>query len=277
MVEQVTGEGVIDAILSNATEGTEPVRYRTLVPSRFQVYLHPDDYERLESIFNIIVEDAERALDEELKRLNKRSHFVAVFERLFKGGKPKYQIAEDGWSIEFQRDLDDELERGEVQIESQLALPPKLNHVEGTETKRVTTRRSGGESKTVRKDYENLGRLYATLTYEDDHGQHTYRMTKDEIVIGRGGKGFYIDLKVYASPDVSREHLRIIRNTSTDEFYVRDLSTLGTTVNGRAIASSVDMIDDEKHDKGVDVALPQKSRIGLADVVFLEFEAEGKK
>jgi hypothetical protein len=100
-------------------------------------------------------------------------------------------------------------------------------------------------------------------------------MTKPEIVIGRGGKDYLTDLKLYTSPDVSREHLRIRYDSLNDQFFIRDVSTLGTKVNGFPIQSSVEIVDGAKHDRNIEVPIPPRAQIVLADVLTLEFEASG--
>lgn len=86
-----------------------------------------------------------------------------------------------------------------------------------------------------------------------------------------------MDVRLSTSEDVSREHLRLRRDAVTGKFYIKDLSTLGTTVNGEKIASSVENVNGVKQDKNVEVELPPKARIGLADVVNIDFDASGAK
>ena len=117
---------------------------------------------------------------------------------------------------------------------------------------------------------------YATIEYEDQSGRQTYRMAKNQIVIGRGGRDYWTDLKLNTLPDISREHVRLRRDTETGEFFIKDLSRLGTSVNGKAIPTSVEFADGEKRDKNLEVKLPAQARIGLAEVVFLEFKADVK-
>ena len=112
---------------------------------------------------------------------------------------------------------------------------------------------------------------YATIEYEDQTGRQTYRMAKNQIVIGRGGRDYWTDLKLNTLPDVSREHVRLRRDAQSGEFFIKDLSRLGTSVNGESIPTSVEFVDGEKRDKNVEVKLPASARIGLADVVFLDF------
>ena len=72
MSSKAVGRDIIQAIVENLHESREPLRYSTLVPSIYAVYLHPDDYDRLAGIFPRMREEAKRALAEELARLNGR-------------------------------------------------------------------------------------------------------------------------------------------------------------------------------------------------------------
>ena len=98
-------------------------------------------------------------------------------------------------------------------------------------------------------------------------------MAKNQIVIGRGGRDYWTDLKLTTLPDVSREHVRLRRDAESGAFFIKDLSRLGTSVDGQQIPSSVEYVDGEKRDKNVEVKLPAAARIGLAEVVFLNFRA----
>ena len=82
-----------------------------------------------------------------------------------------------------------------------------------------------------------------------------------------------MDLKLKAKKDVSREHLQIRRDPGTGDFFIKDLSTLGTTVNGKRIPASIHQVNGEDVDEDVEAPLPRKARIGLAGVMFLDFKA----
>jgi pSer/pThr/pTyr-binding forkhead associated (FHA) protein len=71
--------------------------------------------------------------------------------------------------------------------------------------------------------------------------------------------------------DVSREHARIRRDPQTGGFFVIDLSTLGTTLNGRHVPRGYDEVDKTKRENGMETLLPDQARIGLADTVYLNF------
>jgi pSer/pThr/pTyr-binding forkhead associated (FHA) protein len=78
-------------------------------------------------------------------------------------------------------------------------------------------------------------------------------------------------VRVDAAPDVSREHVRLRRDTTTGQFFLKDLSRYGTTVNGQRVTSSIETSDGGKRDINLEVPLPAVARIGLADMVFLDF------
>ena len=90
---------------------------------------------------------------------------------------------------------------------------------------------------------------------------------------GRGGRDYWTDIKLETLPDVSREHFRLRRDPASGQFFLKDLSRLGTTINGEKAPSSVDFSNGEKRDLNVEVPVPAQARIGLAGVVFLDFQS----
>ena len=81
-------------------------------------------------------------------------------------------------------------------------------------------------------------------------------MTKDQIVVGRGGRDYWTDLKLDTLPDVSREHFRLRRDPASGKFFLKDLSRLGTTINGEKAPSSIEFSDGEKRDRNVEAPVP---------------------
>ncbi len=110
------------------------------------------------------------------------------------------------------------------------------------------------------------------LRYQDNAGPHTFDVCRDTTTIGRGGVAYRADVRIDASVDVSREHARIRRDPDSGRFFIVDLSTLGTTVNGQRLPKGYVDEDGTKRENGVETPLPANSRIGLADTVFLDFE-----
>ena len=278
-----TAREIILEIVRNMREGLEPMHYSTLAPAIYHVYLHPDDHERLRGILPRIVDEARRALDAELETLNRAS--IAERLKLARRGEPKITAPDAGWQIRIIENTDDEVEPGDIVIHSELALPAKTELGAGSMTKRIATRRMGG-AQTSSQSYDKQPAaapargpepvpegVHAVIEYEDHGGRKTYRMTKDEIVVGRGGRDYWTDIKLDTLPDVSREHFRLRRDAESGKFFLKDLSRLGTTINGERVPSSAAFAEGEKQDRNVEVAVPREARIGLADVAFLEFRS----
>ena len=276
-----TAREVILEIVRNMREGLEPLHFSTLAPSIYHVYLHPSDMDRLGAIAPRIVDEARRALDEALESLNRAS--LGERLKISRRAEPRIAPPEGGWQIRILENTDDDVEPGDIVIYSELAMPAKPEYGGGAMTKRIATRRMGGSQSsalTYQKapagpapEPEPDAGAHAVIEYEDNGGRKTYRMTKNEIVVGRGGRDYWTDLKLDTLPDVSREHCRLRRDPATGQFFLKDLSRLGTTINGEKVASSVDAAEGERRDLNVEAPLPAQARIGLAGVVFLEFRS----
>jgi len=272
MSRPATAREIILEIVRNMREGLEPLHYSTLPPSVYHVYLHTDDRERLGGIIPRIIEEARQALDAELDRLNRAS--LAERMKIARRGEPKIAAPEGGWQIQILENTDDDVGAGDIVIYSELGLPAKPEFGAGSMTKRIATRRLGGTA-SVSQNYEPAGSedAYAVIEYQDNGGHRTYRMTKDQIVVGRGGRDYWTDVKLETVPDVSREHFRLRRDPATGKFYLKDLSRLGTTINGQPAPSSVDFVEGDKRDRNVEAPVPATARIGLAGVLFLDFRS----
>ena len=272
-----TVRDIIQELLRNMRDGLEPLQYSTLAPGIYHVYLHADDLDRLRGLIPRIVDEARRALDSELAVLNRAP--LSSKLKLSRKPAPLVEAPAGGWTIDLLENTDEETQPGDIVIYSELALPAKPDYGAGSMTKRIATSRLGGELKSTQKYEEKpagAAETYATLAYEDNKGRQSFRMTKNQIVIGRGGRDYWTDLTLETLPDVSREHIRLRRDPATGKFFVKDLSRLGTTIEGRKIPSSVEYAGEEKKDKNLEVELPPHARIGLADVVFLDFQAGGE-
>jgi pSer/pThr/pTyr-binding forkhead associated (FHA) protein len=258
----------------------EPLLFTTVAPTRFFVYLHPSDHQRLEGIVPTIVAQAKRALDEEIRGWNERAKPSRIPRRWLGGDDPPppIELPPDPWDIRFEADEDGEMAPGDIAIASELKVPAQ-GEFEGSKTRRITTMRLGERTGTQEPAAPDgappapIGTVYGTLAYEDQRGRRRVPITSALIVVGRGGVGYWVDVKLDTSPDVSREHLRLRRDDATGQFFLKDLSSLGTTVDGQPVPSSVEVVDGRKRDKGIEVPLPPRARIGLANVIVLDFEA----
>ena len=270
---------MIDAVVENMRTNLEPLKYSTLAPSHYVVYLHPDEFARIERIVPLLQEQTVRALSEALQRLNHRPVHRKYWER-FAGAAPPVENAAVDWQVEFLPDADDELAPGDILVHSELTLPSAALADDepgaGQRTRRITTLRAG--DKTTRR-HETVSRattpaartVYARLRYDDQSGPHTFEVVRDSVTIGRGGIAYRADVKIEASVDVSREHARIRRDPASGRFFLIDLSTLGTTVNGQPVPRGYDDADGSKRENGTEAPLPDGARIGLAGIVFLDF------
>jgi len=265
---------LIAAVVENMRRNLETLRYSTLAPSRYIVYIHPAEFARLEGIIPILQEETIRALRDELNRLNNPSGLRRYGGRFFGGAGQKVQTPTGEWQVEFVIDPDGELGEGDILIDSELVLPAQPELGVGERTRRITTahasERATSEDRTVRTREQSALRPLARISYEDQSGPHTYDVATDVITIGRGGT-HPVDVKIVSSVDVSREHARIRRDATTGQFFLIDLSTLGTTLNNRHVPRGYDDVDGVRRETGVETPLPDKARIGLAETVFLEF------
>jgi FHA domain-containing protein len=267
---------ITDAVVANMRKNLERLKYSTLAPGRYTVYLHPGEYDRLEGIIPVIREQTIRALAEELERLNSASRVRRWMRRVVAEPEPEICNAAADWQIEFLADPDGELSDGDLLVDSELLLPTRPDLGLGERTRRITTVQSGGRATTrehtsTRAATAPAPAMLGRIEYDDESGHHVYEIAKDSLTIGRGGVAYPVDVRVASSPDVSREHARIRRDAATDRFYLIDLSSLGTTLNGRHVPKGYDEVNGTKRENGLDTLLPEVAKIGLADTVFLEF------
>jgi hypothetical protein len=280
---------LIVAVLENMRRYQEPLMYSVIAPSRYLIYLHPAEYARLEGILPLLREQTIRGLADEVTKLNRRSTMQRYAERLIGRTPLPIESATGEWQVEFLEDPDGEVAEGAFVIDSELRAPQGPELGAGSRTRRITTvhlgtggvssaraGRNGTEGAMTREQALTRAatlapRVLARVSHDDESGHHEYDIAKDSITIGRGGASFLVDIKVDSSADVSREHARIRRDAATGRFFLIDLSSLGTTLNGRHVPRGYDEVDGTKRENGVETPLPDQARIGLAETVYLEF------
>jgi pSer/pThr/pTyr-binding forkhead associated (FHA) protein len=274
---------LIEAIVQNMRANLEELRYSTIAPSRYTVLLSPAEHARLEGIIPRLQAETIRALDEQLAQLNRRSRLGGPLRRWF-GGPPPLEHADVRWHIEFLPDLDGDLQHEQdIIIQSDLVLPTPPELGGGERTRRVRTVHTGAPT-AARQDVITTSATgagasaplpkatYARLTYTDARGVHHHDVVRDSTTIGRGGTMYPVDVRLTTTDEVSREHARIRRDPATGQFFLIDLSTLGTTIDGQPIPRGFDDRDGGKRENGIESPLPARARIGLAGAVFVEFE-----
>lgn len=296
-----SGRAIWEAVRDELRLNLYALPFSTLAPAVYHVYLHPADYAQIEGIAPLLIDQIRRALSEEVERLNRgsASRVRGVLARLLEREVPApIDVPAGGWTIHLKADADQELLPGQIGIVSVLAMPAPAEY-EGTPTTRIVRSRvdgTGRVSSVVVESAENQApasvaaalpiapspqtaretdtralRDRARLTYTDDQGPHTFVMRKDVIAIGRGGSAAWVDVQVVAGSRVSREHLRI-RVDEHGAFFVQDVSLWGTTVDGAPVPPAVKGPEGVAQ-PGPEWPLPDRARIGLADVLVIDFEA----
>ena len=254
---RISGQIIIDELIRNMELGRLELGYSILVPCIFSVYLHPDDYARLTSVQDLLQEDAKRALTACLAGWNAGGG-------LLRRNAPRkaYRTAAGGWWIGLFADSESTVPPGDVEIHSELNDRAQPGY-RGTKTTLIE-RAPSVTSARVARDREHTrmrsGPVFAEIRYQDESGRQTYLVTQNEVSIGRGGEDLWVDLALYTTDEVSREHLRLRRDPASGEFKITDLSRNGTWLNSRRIAGNVE------------VALPDRAEISLAETLNLTFE-----
>jgi pSer/pThr/pTyr-binding forkhead associated (FHA) protein len=301
-----TGRTIVRELLKEMEERLYPLMYRTLPPGVFHVYLHPDDHQAIASITALIVADAEQGLTARVEELNRRSRLLTFIA----GGAAPIEIPAGGWRVYVQPELNGDISRGDFKIESRLSLPATPTYNDGAPTVRIgrTTVRGTTRQTTVVEEPAPAADLprdpldrssqgpslvtaptaapptartdettadtpsgYAQLTYEDEQGPHTFVVKKDLIAVGRGGSAHWVDVQVVSTPRVSRVHCRIRRDDS-GRFFLQDLSTWGTSVDGQRVPSFLRREEGKVEETGNEHELVAGARIQLADAVTVEFQ-----
>ena len=99
--------------------------FTTLPPTIFHVYLHPADYERIEGIVPRLIAELQKALTEEVRKINHgRARSRGVLSRLIvQEEAPPIDVPSGGWQVHVHPDRNDALKPGHLGIESMLPLP----------------------------------------------------------------------------------------------------------------------------------------------------------
>jgi hypothetical protein len=292
------------AIKEDLTTNFYPLPFNTLAPTLYHVYLHPEDYDEIEGIVPRIVSEVARALTAEVQRINQRQSGRGgrVWTALRQNEHlPPVEIPPGGWEIYIQPDQDGELARGALGIVSKLTMPSPPEYAGTPTTRIVKTVFAGGRRTTTMSEVQEAGSPApatsqsltepvpsgqssaasgrpmsdagrATLMYDDEEGSHLFIVKKDCIKVGRGGMGAWVDVQVMTNPRVSREHCWIHCDPS-GRFFIQDVSTWGTSVNGEPIPPAVRSAEGAVIQAGARQPLPTGARIGLADALVMQFQA----
>lgn len=229
------------------------------------------------------------------------------FKGLFSKDKPavpagasqqnRYKRAGHAWEILFTQAMITPFDVSEVMVEAVLDDTVRNNNLAGSKTIKVRVGGAGNPS-TAQPPPANgasarpaslptqrsqivedtppatpssspVGQKLARLSFKDDNGPQTFMMTQQEISVGRGGEGAEVGLQLHTLPDVSRHHLSLRYDPDSNTFLIKDLSTYGTTVDGRTVASSRSAEGDRNYWERIQ----NETTIGLAGVLFIDFKS----
>ena len=303
-----SGKTIWKAVREELVRNLYALPFSTLAPSVYHVYLHPDDFAAIEGVVPALVEQIRQALTTEVASLNRAAANPMrslVSRWLERETLAPIEVPPGGWDVHLRRDADGELQPGQLGIISTLAMPAPVEYG-GTPTTRIVRSVVGATGRTTsvrdvpqaavppvvtpagtrmgppdempdraealaRETEARPVRDRARLTYRDEQGTHTFTMRKDVVSIGRGGSAVWVDVQVVASSRVSREHLRL-RADADGRILAQDVSLWGTTVDGTPIPPAVKGPEGVAQ-AGAEFPLPPRARIGLADVITIDFEA----
>jgi hypothetical protein len=256
--QRLNGQVIIDELLRNMELGAFEMAYSTLLPCVFGVYLHPEDHARLAGVFDFIAADAKRALGARVASLNSKPSRFALKKKFGK----EYRIAAKDWIVEFFADTEETVPVGDVEIHSELseAVQPGFQGTKTTLMDREPSVIPAPGTHPHSETRKQADRIYAEIRYEDDSGAQLYLVTKNQVRIGRGAEEEPMDLALYASDEVSREHTVVRRDAATGQFYIVDKSTNGTWLDGKRLKRDTEQ------------ALPERAEIGVGEVLTLLFQ-----
>ena len=274
----VTGRDIIEEVVQRMRVETEPLRYSALAHGVYRVFLHREDYDRLAPARRSIVEEASRALDEELERLNARrlpsteqwTRLVKAATKLVRPVEPPVRRPPGGWVIELHPDEDEDLAPGHFRLTSELALPAAAPGLGGDPTHRVQPVNAGDATRRTTPATSPRGgaAAWGELTYRDNLGrEHTARLDRDEIRVGRGGRDALVDVTIEGPEDVSRVHA-VLRRDQAGGVHLKDVSRFGTTLDNDWVPPS---LDGAGRDADRWVPVRQHAQIGLAGVIVVHF------
>jgi hypothetical protein len=281
-----TGLSIWNAMREELRLNLYPLPYTTLPPAIFHVYLHPSDFDRIEGIVPRLVAELQQALTDEVRRINQgREKSGGVLSRLIAQAEaPPVEVPQAGWEVHVNADRNGTLQPGELGIDSLLPLPPPLEFG-GPATTRIVKSvvNETGRSSTTIEITPPAGtspspeidlRERATLTYDDEQGHHQFSMCKDTLSIGRGGSSVWVDVQVFTTAKVSREHCRIRRDRS-GRFFIQDVSSWGTSVNGVTVPPALKGPDGVLR-PGAEHEIVSPARVELAGALALDFVAAAR-
>jgi hypothetical protein len=262
------------AVLDNMRASLMPLPYTTVAPTFYLVYLHPEDFAAIEGVIPLLREQIHRALSEALAEVGSPPWWKQVLHPT-REALPPIDVLPPR-TVEILADPNDEVPPGQVGVHSELRLPATGEYA-GAPTVRVTATTTAlgarpGSIEQTANVASAAGAASAWLSIDDLEGARDHGVVDNPTLIGRGGLGCYVHVRVRTEGQVSKEHCRIRRDHASGQFFIKDLSRNGTSVDGVPLPKGAEYIGPRKREiDGCEQPLPDRARIGLADVLYLEF------
>ena len=219
------GRDICDAILHTLDRNLFELPRRTIVPSAYYVVLHPDTFRRIRPLIGFIREDAIKELTRRLGELNAKP---------FGRAARRHERAGVEWRVELVADSDGDIEAGDIEVHPQFELTGENEPIEGNPTS-VLRGAAKPRPAVFRNPSQGTSRApMATITYRDALGEQQFRVTCDEVSIGRGGVTAPERLGLEGNEVLSRKHC-VLRRREDGSFELTDTSVNGTSINGRKL------------------------------------------
>lgn len=175
-MSSVKSNDIIEEVLENFRAGTEEIYEKIVVPEVYWIYLHKDDFGEISQKSEHIVEEAKKALSDEVSRMNEA---IEIFEKGVVGksvaksleiynrlsgilrGKPgkkrikrKYAEPAKGWQISINADVENKCQPGDILIKSIIQFKKEIE-LQGNKTMRIVTMRIDGKKIVTQEVVEN--------------------------------------------------------------------------------------------------------------------------
>ena len=144
---RLQGDDLIGEVLRNMEEGIFRIGGKSLVPSVYRIYLHPDDYEPFRYVVPFISGEIRAALDERLGRgTDPRSvpgAHAAGEDRRGRGDRSRRKPSPRGERFVDGRDVPGsgwKLQPGEIEVSLDFGAPQKADYGAGSLTRRIFPR-----------------------------------------------------------------------------------------------------------------------------------------
>jgi hypothetical protein len=182
----VKSNEIIEALLDNLNEGAEEIYQTIAVPEIYWIYLHAKDFQEIQHKSDRIVDEAKKALSDEIKRLNSAinayekgivgqgiSRGLALYDHLSgvvckkpgkrRSVKKKYAEPVKGWQISINADVENMCKEGDIAVKSIIQYGKGIE-LQGNKTIRLMTMRADDKKIVTREVVDNTSHDHEQTT-----------------------------------------------------------------------------------------------------------------